>query len=53
MCQEDNLVVRNLRRQVGDFPETTLACGKVSGDQIYGFWSWGVMEHICDVGFIR
>ena len=29
------------------------ARGKASGDQISGFWSREILEHVCGVGFIR
>ena len=45
---EHNVEVRNLRRRVGDFPKTTEARGRASGDQILGFgrersWSMSVV----------
>ena len=50
---EHNMEVRNLRRYVGDFPETIEARGRASGDRISGFWSREVVEHVCGFGFIR
>ena len=51
--QEHDLEVRNLRRRVGDFPETTEARGRASGDRISGFSSREAEEHVCCVGFDR
>ena len=54
MCvHEHDLEVRNLRWHVGDFSETTEARGRASGDQISGFWSQEVVEHVCGFGFVR
>ena len=53
MCPEDNLEVKNLWQGMGDFLEAIAAHGEASGDRIFGFWSWEVLEHICGVGFIR
>ena len=50
---EHDLEVRNLRRRVGDFTETTEAHGKASGDRISRFWSREVVEHVCGFGFVR
>ena len=38
---------------MGDFPETTEARGRASGDRISGFWSREVVEHVYGFGFIR
>ena len=51
--QEHDLEVRNLRRRVGDFPETTEARCKVSGDRISGFSSQEAEKHVCGVGFYK
>ena len=50
---EHDLEVRNLRWRVEDFPETTKARGRASGDRIFGFWSQEVVEHVCGFGFVR
>ena len=50
---EQDLEVRNLRRRVGDFSETTEARGTASGDRISGFSLRETEEHACVVGFFR
>ena len=50
---EHDLEVRNLRRRVEDFSETTEARGRASSDRISGFWSPEVVEHVYGFGFVR
>ena len=44
---------QNLRRRVEDFPITTEARGRASGDRISRFSSREAGEHVCGVGFDR
>ena len=50
---EHDLEVKNLRRRVGDFPETTEARGTALDDRISGFSLQETEEHACVVGFFR
>ena len=50
---EHDLEVKNMRRRMGDFLETTEARGTASGDQIFGFSLQETEEHAYVIGFFR
>ena len=50
---EHDLEVKNMRRRMGDFLETTEARGTASSDQIFGFSLQETEEHAYVIGFFR
>ena len=50
---EHDLEVKNMRRRMGDFLETTEARGTASSDRISWFSLRETEEHACVVGFFR
>ena len=50
---EHDLEVKNMRRRMGDFLETTEARGTASSDQISGFSLQETEEHAYVIGFFR